>query len=141
MSEQLESDMYQEYQERLRKKMKKDETEWVCFHDSVSEYEEESQPHIRLLHKDKKDPCASGLERTRGTVPKAVTLEEKEVAHKTYKEVLALAGIAKMQQKSTFDCIKDRIDQMREQARNILSDAKFLEEQLIYLRKLAVLDY
>jgi hypothetical protein len=133
MSEQLENEK--------DKKRKIKDVQWVCFYDSVTEYEEEAQPNLRLLHKDVKEPHASGLEKRRGNVPKAVTLEEKEVAHKTYKEVLALAGIAKLQQKTTFDCIGEKISQMREQAKNILSDAKFLEEQLTYLKKLAVLDY
>jgi len=114
------------------------------FCDSANDYVTEVQPDIRPLHEntrvERHELFKSGLEYAAAIVPEIVRLEEKDVAHRTYKEVLALAGIAKTNQKTTFDIIEETISDMRKQAEILLGKAKKLEEQLIYLKNLAVLD-
>jgi len=145
MSKQLERDCFKEYEKGVRNKIEDDLKCHGPFHDSVNpeDYVDVPMANVRVLHQtigEKKELYDSGLEYVRVMAPDIVSLEEKEVSRKTYKEVLALAGVAKIQQKTTFDMIEERIANMRKQASNILNDAKILEGQLIYLRKLAVLD-
>ena len=114
------------------------------FGETDERYVLEVQPDIRPLHakttEEQKKLYESGLEHAAAIAPDIVRLEEKDIAHRTYKQVLALAGIANIQQKTTFDMIEDTISEMRNQAEILLSKAKKLEGQLIYLKNLAVLE-
>jgi hypothetical protein len=114
------------------------------FGDCVGEYVSEVQPDIRPLHREvateKEELYESGLEYAAAIAPDIIRLEEKDVVHRTYKKVLALAGVASTNQKTTFDMIEETISEMRKQAQNLLCQAKKLDDQLIYLKNLAVLD-
>lgn len=82
----------------------------------------------------------SGLESIKKEFPEITTLEEKAIYKGTYKQVLALAGLAKIQQKSAFDLIEESMDNARNKLSELQGDLRKFKIQLDILKKMAVLD-
>jgi hypothetical protein len=116
--------------------------------DAVKDYIDVDQPDLRsrTCEKDctewyEKDGIKlSGLEPIKKDFPDITTLGEKAIYRGTYKQVLALAGLAKVQQKSAFDLIEESITDINKRISGLHDDVTRFRTQLDVLKKMAVLD-
>ncbi|MHA2043241.1 MAG: hypothetical protein ACW99G_00520 [Candidatus Thorarchaeota archaeon] len=111
-----------------------------------ADYIPETMPNIREIYveAEKTDNLqTSGMEVKTLSEADTVTLEQriKQMPHnKAQSTILMLAGCAIEQRKNAFEVIESQLDNLRDQAYSMLKNADKVQEQLDFVKKLAVIE-